>query len=304
MSGTPIEYGSYTDDEIACGLPYAMARGYWPGDEPEHTSALQTVPSLNIEQQFIVDKFVLDLTKAIYPLKNLEAVQQVSIKKLLQYGSSIAIRRYGKSESLPRRYQLLAQNRDCVIFLLHDFFLRVENISVTPALNKRIEILAKTLEKKDHQNLAYQHVAMVRTFIYQEIDAIKGQGHALQSPREEMRQLLSTARLHFCINELAVYGASDLLVLQKRYVAQAAIEYALPTVNEMAGRKNIYRWRYRHQRSLSYFLPKEIRLILLDYINKQDLFALSLVASLNEYKEQVIDKYRTGIMRYLAARQS
>ncbi len=304
MSGTSSEYGSYTDDEIACGLPYAMARGYWPGDEPPSTSDIQTVPSLNIQQQFIVDKFVLELTKVIYPLKSQEAVQQVSIKKLLQYGLSIAVRRYGKSESLPRRSQLLAQNRDCVIFLLHDFFLRVENISVTPTLNRRIEVLAKTLEKKDHQNLAYQHVAMVRTFIYQEIDAIKGQGHALQSPREEMRQLLSTARLHVCINELAVCGAPDLLALQKKYVAQAAIEYALPAANEMPDRKNIYRWRYRHQRSLTYFLPKEIRLILLEYINKQDLFTAGLITGLNEYKEQIIEKYRNSITRYLATRQA
>ncbi|EAA7107274.1 hypothetical protein EWJ91_03035 [Salmonella enterica subsp. enterica serovar Ouagadougou] len=298
----------WTEDEIACGLPFAVEHGYWAGDERTYLSKgagkNNLAPKLNKTQNYIATSFELMLSKAIYPLNNRENIQQKIAQKLIQHGLSIAIRRYGRMESLPRRYQLLAQNRDCLTLLIRDFFLRVELMTLTPNMSHRIDQTIAILEKKDSDKIAYQRVGMLRDFIYQEVEQAKGKEQSLLCAREEMRLLLSTARLHLCINELTKHHSLELVALQKRYIGLAAIEAAMPTANTLPGKRNIYRWRLRHYRSLLYYFPLEIRKMLLEYMQKQNNFADNKMQNITEYKRALVTYCRQGIENYLCRKES
>lgn len=300
MSSTYSNNGAWTDDEIACGLPGAVSSGYWAGEEPLHSaSPEQSQPTLSKPHNFIATIFELKLSKSVYPLKNHLAVEQKIVREFIQYGINIAIRRYGRIEKLPRRYQLMAQNQDCLLMLLRDFFVRVEQITITPEMDQRFVSIINTLQKKNDREIAYERVGELRNYIHHEVNLMKGEGHALLCDREEMRILLSTARLHLSINELVKHHSLDLIALQKRYISMAAIEANMPTPNTLPGKKNIQRWRLRHYRSLLYYFPIEVRRALMVYMQRQGSFACRDTYSINEYKKELVAYFRKCIEGYL-----
>lgn len=297
MSGSFSNKGAWTEHEIAIGLPYMMDRGYWPGEDPNdgnQTSGLN--PSSANELSYAAIAFQMELSKTIFPLKSRTDVQTKTVHKVLQYGSNIAVRRYGRAEKLPKRYQLLAKNAECISFLLHDFFLRVENITLTQDLNKRIISIVNELRKKDENKLAYERVGELRQFIYYEVDLAKGKGQSALCGREEMRVLLSTARLHLCLNELLKHHTLDITSLHKRYLSSIAIEFAMPSSSTQVGKRSIYRWRLRHLRPLLYYFPLELRHFIMDFMKKDNLFSISEI-SLAEYKSTLI-KYCGECVQY------
>lgn len=302
MSGFYSDDGCWTEHEIAIGLPSMMALGYWPGDNPDDNDISEVNSSLSHQLSYTAIAFQMELSKAIYPLRNKSDVQKKTVRKLLQYGSNIAIWRYGQAESLPRRYQLLTKNAECIMFLLHDFFLRVEKIALTLELNNRITFIVNELKKKDESKIAYQRIGELRQFICREVDLAKGIGQSSLCDREEMRLLLSTARLHLCLNELIKHYTFDITSLQKRYISAVAIEAALPSSNPQTGKKNIFRWRLRHLRSLLYYFPLEIRQIIMDFMQNNNMFS-DYEISLIDYKESLIKHCGKCVERHLTSRR-
>lgn len=302
MSGSFGEDWCWTENEIEAGIPSIWGRDinkneqstdkyscYMFGDEPESKyQVFFRAPTENDRVNFVSAEFEFGLSKAIYALKNKEDIQKKVVNKLIYFGIDIAVRRYGKDESLPKRYQLLSQNKECLRLLLQDFFLCKENITLTPSLNNRLENFVNTLIKKDESKIAYQKVSELRDFIHHIVNLEKGDGAALLCDRKEMRLILSTARLHLSINELTKHHTTDLIGLQKRYISLKAVEAFLPTANDLPGRKNIYRWRLRHYRSLLYYFPIEIRRALLDFMQHQGLFSLDAISNLEDYKQAII----------------
>lgn len=303
MSGFYSDDDGWTEHEIAIGLPSMMARGYWPGDDPDDGNDISEVNSSSANQlSYAAIAFQMELSKAIYPLRNKTDVQTKTVRKLLQYGSNIAVWRYGQAESLPRRYQLLTRNVECITFLLHDFFLRVEKIALTLELNNRITFIVNELKKKDESKIAYQRIGELRQFICCEVDLAKGIGQSSLCDREEMRLLLSTARLHLCLNELLKHHTFDITSLQKRYISAVAIEAALPSSNPRTGKKNIYRWRLRHFRSLLYYFPLEIRKVIMDFMQNNNIFS-DCEISLIDYKNSLIEHCGECVEKHLTSRR-
>lgn len=302
MSGHWADEGGWTDHEISIGLPAVFKFGHWPGDEEEY-GVKKTENLLNKRHSFLASAFELELNKSISPLTTHVAVERKIVRKLIQYGANIAIHRYGRMESLPRRYQLLAQSQDCLALMLRDFFLRSEKMTLSPELNTRITNITNTLAKKDPNKIAYQRVAELRDFIHDEINLAKGPGSYLRSDREAMRLLLSTSRLHLCLNELIKHSSLDFTTLQKRYIGLIAAESVFPTSNTLPGRKNIHRWRLRHYRSLLYYFPLEIRHALELSIKRQGIFSGTCSTGLREYKEASVMYCKQCVENYLVRKE-
>lgn len=219
-----------------------------------------------LKREELRQNLMLEITKSVAHISDSGRVWQKLRGKLVQLGIESAIKRYGRDEKLPRRYQLLAKNGECLTLLMSDLFTRIEGITLTPPRYQKIKTFAQRLVQKDNRSIAWEKVSRLQAFIHDEITEAKGWGQCYLTDREEMRVLLSCARLHLSIIELTQHCAHDISALEQHYRSRADAEYRQPVSIPGSGtRKNRYRWRVRHMRSLLYYFPQRLRQSILTF---------------------------------------
>lgn len=178
------------------------------------------------------------------------------IKDLLNLGRRYAVARYASWEGIYYQTALTATFKHGFRALL-DQFLIAEKVFEADDQRRNIHSSVRLANAETHLT-AYHRTAIVQSAIHRSADDAAPSGHLLLD-KGRMRNILSLARLHYCVDEIKGQSLSKLNKLDHMYenarlLAQSGGECASPV-----GAQKIQNWELRHLHPLIFLYPYSIR---------------------------------------------
>ena len=183
-------------------------------------------------------------------------------KETVYKGITYASKRYCRLEGLPSEYALAALKNSFVSDIVASHFTTYglfNTVSEIQYLDSFIDDLRKNKNKKS----AYAKVTEIQYLIHQKANDKNGSGSHLNLDRQTMRQILSFLRLFFLVKEakdINLTSFKTLIIEIKEN--KNNLDSVVPAYLLQANRRFIPRWKERHQHTLFYYFPAELRLFI------------------------------------------
>jgi hypothetical protein len=279
--------GGFTELEIAAGIPSLVDgtdRGYLD-DYEEDTSDVDNESSKNKDSKFEIDF----LTKYKGPLKENsnpilhevasclthEDAKYKTIQALMFDEVGYIIKRFGKREEIPKYCLDIVNDDDCLDKFVKGFLKKILKINPSTGIIKEIELIsAKLLENRELET-PYDRVSKIQSYIHNKARFINGIDGHKKIPRNQIRLLLATSRLHLSITDILRRDRHNLYeyferkqkeddfqdyipssyfgYLYKKAEVQARIERSYPSFLEPINGKYQPHWSVRHKKNISYY---------------------------------------------------
>ena len=185
--------------------------------------------------------------KAISHLTSIYIISNKLIKNLLNNDLSMMVYRYGKVEKLPNECISLAQQPNALPPLLKGFLKKLLRRPLTPEKINEIDSFCEVTYRNDQLDIVYDRVALVQRFIHGMADNMYGEGFHQSLPKQVMKNLLSTARLHLNLVDIKYKDAHSLSLMFSRSKSASDNEIQNPQPIKLPkGKKYIKNWRTIH----------------------------------------------------------
>ena len=298
MSMDMDEYwGAYTDGERAAGLPEFLHYGERNYEDVLKADEAKARRCQQEEAREAEKKKVV--TRVISHLETNEQVANSIIKKLLRDSLDAMIRRYAEDERLPNLYVELAKQKNSLSRLIIGFLKRVNDAVPKQDVLDKVDLFCDEIYRNDELNIAYERVSKIQKFIYELVDeqekALPGPGknnHEKLS-RIEMKNLLSTARLHFNVRDIQYQSTDSLYYIFNTSKEMSDAEKLSNSEVELPqGKRQIKNWKVLHLMSILQFQDSESG-TKIDAIR-----GLDKNKKLESFKREVIRIYSGNYMKY------
>ena len=269
-------WGAYTDGERAAGIPQMMHYGTAEEQEEERQAKQADWEAQRVAEEKEAEKKEAEKEEAekkeakkiairvISHLKLNEQVANSIIKKLLRDNLEAMIRRYAENERLPNLYVEIAKQKNSLPRLITGFLKRLNDAVPTREVLDEVDVFCDDIYRNDDLDIAYERVSKLQKFIYGLVDAqeksLPGQGknNHERLPTVEMKNLLSTARLHFNVMDIR-YGSADALytICDTSKNMSDAEKLSNGEVDLPQGKRHIKNWKVLHLMSILQFQGSE-----------------------------------------------
>jgi hypothetical protein len=252
----------FTEDEIAAGIP-GLLNGPSEAECNRRQKENEEATKKYLAQQAYIEKRLYKrkinvATKLIAGLNDKDQIQNKIIKKLFRDKLDYMIVRYANKEFLSFEYIKIAKQPNCLKILINGFLKQVGKYVLTKEINDEIDSFIETIYINDDLEIVYHRVAKIQKFIHDKIDEKHGKNAHIDLPVKQIRDLLSTARLHLNIQDFMYKDINSIAYLINQSILASEAEIKNPTpVILPKGKKYIKNWRVRHMRPLIYFNPVE-----------------------------------------------
>jgi hypothetical protein len=183
-------------------------------------------------------------------------------KETIYKGTSYACKRYCKLEYLPLEYALAALKNSFVSDIVASG-LASYGLFNTVSEIQYLEVFIDNLLKNKNKKSAYARVTELQYLIHQKANDKNGSGAHLNLDRQTMRQILSFLRLFFLVKDAQNINLTSFKALIKKILENKKNPVSeVPAYLLESNRRFIPRWNERHQNTLLYFFPAELRLFI------------------------------------------
>lgn len=232
--------------------------------------------------------------KAIAGARSTVEIRQRMIRLLHKDHLEYAISRYALHEDLPTAYTAICKERNCLEILIKGMLRKNCNIDLTTKIVGEIENLCVNIRRNESNQIVYTRVSKIQKYIHKKVNLATGENSHLKLPVRNMKNLLSTARLHLSIIDLETKD-HEYLEKIRSLTAQAVeledshsddkVESTIYWNNTLSSKSYYPKWRVRHLRHIEHYFKQDIR------------SALTMLESLNN-DEPVTSSRETAIRIY------
>jgi hypothetical protein len=175
-------------------------------------------------------------------------IRDIAIKSILNKQIDRMIELYAKDESLPNDFKNLAKQPNCLKVLLKGFFKQELMFKLDDKLVDEINELVELLYISFNSDIVYTRVSEIQQFIYKIVQQNNGKGSQYELNKVYMRNILSTARLHFSIYDIKNKSISSILTILHNTEIQRAKEKCSDSTPP-----NKY-WKMKKMTPLTYYM--------------------------------------------------
>ena len=198
--------------------------------------------------------------KLIAGLNDKKRIKLALIQRLHHDHLDSAVVRYMKKEALPTYYASIVKSPDCIVKLVEGILYKVCKITPERDASAQIRGLSQSLQRNMKRRTAYDRVSEIQQLIHRILDLRLGVGAARSIPVIPMKNALSAARLHLHIFDVVNRRPEYVEDIENLSEEAMRLEYKYPRPPTAPwGKLPQRRWRVRHLRPFSYYLPENSR---------------------------------------------
>jgi hypothetical protein len=224
------------------------------------------------------------------------SIRNFIIKKLLTSFEENMIKGYASKEQLPKKYVLVAKEKNSLPSLIKCFLKQIAKINLDETIRDEICKLTNKIYKNVENSTVYDRVFLIRSYIYSTVKNYYCKDVGYDLPSSPMRYILSACRLHlnlFDIRENNVDYLIEQIALNK---SQYDIEIHTPltSMHKKTNKKHTKHWKAQHMKTL------------LDYnIKKSEIYDLYFVLNLDVglerdcYLEKIYSRFSPNVLERL-----
>ena len=279
--------GAFTDGERAAGIPGLLEYGTDEEQGEDRAAKQAEAEAQRVANENESKKIAI---RVISHLKTNEQVANSIIKKLLRDNLEAMIRRYAKNERLPNLYVEIAKQKNSLPRLITGFLKRLNDAVPTREVLDKVDIFCDEIYGNDDLDIAYERVSKLQKFIY----GLEKHNHE-RLPTVEMKNLLSSGRLHFNVMDIR-YGSANAFytICDTSKKMSDAEKLSNSEVDLPQGKRHIKNWKVLHLMSILQFQDSESGREI-DAIRELD-----KNKKLESFKREVIAIYSGAYMEYEA----
>ena len=272
-SGLPSDYIGTSDED-------------YESDEQEESHRLKNAEKAENKEEKRKKEQKNNVIRLVAGYKNTEQIQNKIIKIIFNDGLDCMINRYMRKEFLSYEYVDIAKQSNGLLILLKGFLKNVCGYTLTQDFINEINCFVENVYININLDIAYKRVGRIQQFIHEKMDRKNGINAHLNLPVKQIRDLLSTSRLHLNIHDIKNKDAFSLLYMINRSKQESDFEKANPShVSLPKGKKYIKNWKVRHMMSLAYFLLPS------DRIKIKEIMELDINLQRSKYITAIVDIY-------------
>lgn len=286
--------GGFTELEIAAGIPSLVDgtdRGYleeyeeeiavdWEKESLNLTDAESEIAFLSKYEKRRSGKpndIVTEITECLTP----EDAKYKTIQAIISNEVGYIIGRFGRRERIPHYCLDIVDDNDCLNKFIKGFLLKVLKLHPSSEIVQEIDLLVKNLKENAELETPYERVSRIQSYIHNKARFVSGINGHRKIPRNKIRLLLATARLHLSILDVSKNKKHSLYkicesnskmegskidtpsfyfgYLFKKSEMSAELELKYPKVIEPINGKYRPHWSVRHRKNIDYYCKIETR---------------------------------------------
>lgn len=139
------------------------------------------------------------------------------------------IKKYTQDEKLPNEYVNLAKQPNCIRILIKGFLKQKCKLDLTKELIEEIDELIQLLYLNFNLDIVYDRVGSIQEYIHTKIQEKNGKNSHFNLDQQDMKNLLSTARLHLNIYDIKNKSIDSLIDIIRKTNYFIECEYNEPS---------------------------------------------------------------------------
>ena len=305
-----------TDDEIKFGLGALLNASYEEEEETddyydEINDEEEQLLDEKIESKLEIDEYInedketkeinleseiiyfsdrqISIINLISGLSTNKEIKEKTIKHLILYDIEKASISYMRKENLPLEYFNITKQNNGLVILLKIFLKNKCYITLTKEYITNIEDVAKYIYSKKTM-ITYDKVTIFRNFIHKKIIEYYGVNSHLELNKTDMKNILSSARLHIELLNIKQLKSFDLILLIKKHDERAKQESIKPIkpIFLLTNQKYEPYWKVKNNHIQSPFEQLVYsKLKLISKINN-----IKMIQPIDDYKQNIIDVFK------------
>jgi hypothetical protein len=281
-----IDCAGWTEDELAAGV-HILAAGLVDDSRYDDGRRLRQGAGRRVNLwRELFDKEGAEVL--VSTLASTAEIRTRLSQYLLEGEKERIVERYAHRERLPGELRAAAQRSDAIPILIKAILRKVLGINPTHEVVREILELSEALQLNRDSKTVYDRVGDIQAYIHRKADESHYPGTHLDLPKEGMRHLLSSCRLHLSLQDMFSIPTRYWEVIWDAETAAAAQEAANPSFGfiPIEGRR-IRLWRVSQMKPLTHFASPQKRAVL------SELWRLPL--------DMAVEAYRTCALAALGA---
>jgi len=235
---------------------------YFSLTEDERRAGIGSFLSENNNAKVIYDsKYTIRQQEIIKIIADLDETQEIKIKsinKVFSDGISFAINTYAEKENLSLYFLNIAQQDTGLTILLKGYLTKKCFFILDNQLIISIDNFVKSLYKDITNDIVYDRVTKVQNFIHFKVQEKYGIDAHLELNKSEIKDVLSTVRLHLEIRNIRYKNINHLLSLnEKTKILRRKEGKKHIKVKLLRNQKYVPFWRVKHLNSLIEYIPSK-----------------------------------------------
>ena len=248
-----FDYGMYTEQEIKAGVPHFRDDSEIEREE-EQVRRLKSEFIEGVLQHRIyknnslyIMRRIKEFTQKISDIENKDEISEIFSKEAYSLEIESVIDSFAKKESIGVTFVRLSQEADCITILIKRMLSKFAFLPITEEIVLQLKALTTVIYRNPLKVSVYDRVGSIQSFIHTKVDEEFDKGSYKLLPSAEMKNLLSTARLHLYLHEIKNLNSSILFELAVSERSQMHNEQAINTdTRVLKDKKLIKNWKVRH----------------------------------------------------------
>ena len=139
------------------------------------------------------------------------------------------IKKYTEDEKLPKEYVNLVKEPKCIQILIKGFLKQKCKLDLTKELIEEIDELIQLIYINFNLDIVYDRVRDVQEFIHKKVRQKNGEDSHFDLDRQDMKNILSSVRLHLNIYDIKNKSIDSLIDIIKKTNHYIGKEYNEPS---------------------------------------------------------------------------